>query len=241
MLQNDPTGNAAAAVSSQTPEGNSSLSLLPWSVLGPDPAGAPLQSISAACQSLFAVTEKLGARACCLVASQMENATPQWVCQLLQPLARIGFRSGGALLRAAQAAGPAEQQHSLSAHAMFVRKENSQSTWAGRGRFAAAGSEDPGNQSECQWRIGTDASTGIAGSGGRLRQPANLPGARRSAPLSANGLDEHELPDGARCWDPIFLEMERSAACWQRTRGSVSVPARGDYRVPVGRDGNTWT
>src|SRR5258708_26012989 len=30
----------------------------------------------------------------------------------------------------------------------------------------------------------------------------------------------------------IFLELERSAACWQRTRGSVSVPARGEFVFP---------
>jgi hypothetical protein len=32
----------------------------------------------------------------------------------------------------------------------------------------------------------------------------------------------------AQVLGPIFLEMERSAACWQRTRGSVSIPARGE-------------
>jgi len=32
----------------------------------------------------------------------------------------------------------------------------------------------------------------------------------------------------AQVLGPIFLEMERCAACWQRTRGSMSVPAFGD-------------
>ncbi len=34
----------------------------------------------------FRSVEKLGARACCFVASEMERATPQWICQLLHPL-----------------------------------------------------------------------------------------------------------------------------------------------------------
>jgi hypothetical protein len=33
----------------------------------------------------------------------------------------------------------------------------------------------------------------------------------------------------AQVLGPIFLEMERSAACWQRMRGSVSVLARGEH------------
>jgi hypothetical protein len=32
----------------------------------------------------------------------------------------------------------------------------------------------------------------------------------------------------AQVLGPIFVEMERLAACWQRTRGSVSVPAQGE-------------
>ena len=90
VLQSDPAGNAATA-NSQAAEGNSSLSFLPWSGLGPDPTGAPVHSISVACQSLFAVTEKMGARACCLVASEMESVTPQWVCQLIEPLLEADF------------------------------------------------------------------------------------------------------------------------------------------------------
>jgi hypothetical protein len=37
---------------------------------------------------------------------------------------------------------------------------------------------------------------------------------------------------------PIFLEMERSAACWQRTRGSVPVAARGE-RQPQSQETGT--
>src|SRR5215470_546204 len=34
---------------------------------------------------------------------------------------------------------------------------------------------------------------------------------------------------------PVFVDMERNAACWQRIRGSVSVPAIGDP-VSLGND-----
>ena len=42
----------------------------------------------------------------------------------------------------------------------------------------------------------------------------------------------------AQVMGPIFLEMERSAACWQRTRGSVPVPARGE-RQPQSQETGT--
>jgi hypothetical protein len=33
----------------------------------------------------------------------------------------------------------------------------------------------------------------------------------------------------AQVLGPVFLEMERCAACWQRTRGSAPVPVRGEF------------
>ena len=39
----------------------------------------------------------------------------------------------------------------------------------------------------------------------------------------------------AQVLSPIFLDMDRYAACWQRTRNSVPVPAIGDP-VPVSQD-----
>jgi len=85
VLRRDPPGNTPAA-NPQTPQEDGSISLLPWSAAGPDPLGAPLQSISMAFQSVCALTEKLAARGCCFIASKMESATPQWICQLLGPL-----------------------------------------------------------------------------------------------------------------------------------------------------------
>ena len=42
----------------------------------------------------------------------------------------------------------------------------------------------------------------------------------------------------AQVLSPIFLDMERNAACWQRMRASVSVPAIGDP-VLVSQDAGT--
>jgi hypothetical protein len=60
--------------------------LVPWPLLRPDPAGPPMLSAFAAYQAVFAASEKLGARACCIVASKLENTVPRWICQLAQPM-----------------------------------------------------------------------------------------------------------------------------------------------------------
>ena len=88
---------------------------------------------------------------------------------------RIRFRLGSALLRTLQVARTAEYQHCLSAHEMSIRKENSQSTRARRGRFTTAGPENTWKQSECQRRFEPDASIGFAYASGRLRAEVRYP------------------------------------------------------------------
>ena len=231
VLQNDPTGKAAAAVNSQTPEGNSSVSLLPWSVLGPDPAGAPLQSISAACQSLFALTEKMGARACCLVASEMETATPQWVCQLLQPLLESDFDL------VVPYYAPRKLQGLLNSSILYPLTR----CLYGKRIHNPLGPDVGVSRRLAQKILGTNRNAN--GGPGQTHPLASL------APVAAcENMQICQVHVGARLYPPvdwmnlsslvapvlgsIFLELERSAACWQRTRGSVSVPARGDYVFP---------
>ncbi len=148
VLQRDPVGNAPAA-SLQTVQEDASPYLLPWSAVGPDPLGVPMQSISIACQSLFAASEKMGARACCFVASRDGKRIAAMDLPIIASSRRIGFRLGRPLLRAPHVAGPAQQQHYLSPYPMSVRKENTQSFWTGRWRFAKAGSENSWHVSEC--------------------------------------------------------------------------------------------
>ena len=90
-------------------------------------------------------------------------------------------------------------------------------------------------------------------------RPSNTGGAHPLASLAStalcNNLKVCEVHLGARIypptdWEnissllaqvlaPIFLDMERNAACWQRTRGSVPVPVVGDLRLRP-RKPKTW-
>ena len=230
VLHSDPVGNTPTQ-NSQSAEGNSSLSLLPWSVLAPDPAGTPMQSISVACQSLFAVTEKMGARACCLVASEMESVMPQWVCQLVQPLLESDFdlvvpyfapRKLQGLLNSSivypltrslygkRIHNPLGPDVGVSRRLAQKILENTRNANAGSIQTHPLASLTPAavcdNLQICQVRVGA-----------RLYPPMDW--VNMSSLL-------------AQVLGPIFIEMERCAAHWQRTRGSVSVPVRGEPVSP---------
>jgi hypothetical protein len=234
VLESDSAGNAPAA-GSQTAEGNtpqspvSPISLVPWSVLDPEPIGAPQQNISAACHSLFAVSEKLGARACCLAASKMESVTPQWFCQLVQPLLEGDFD----LVMPRYA--PRKLQGLLTNSILYPLMRSLYGK-----RIHNPLGPDVGVSRRLAQKILGNNRNAKAGLG--LAHPlASL------APLAlCDNLQVCEVHVGARAYPPIdwmnlsslvaqvlapvFLDMEKSAACWQRTRGSVSVPARGEHR-----------
>jgi glucosylglycerate synthase len=227
VLHGEP-GSAAAAATPQAVEGNSSVSLLPWSMLNADPA-TPVQSISAACRSLFAATEKLGAKGCCLVASEMESATPDWVCQLLNPLLESemdlvipyytphkwqGLLNGSILYPLIRSLYGKRIHNPLGPDVGVSRRLAQKLTGATRNGNAGTEQTHPlasltpvsvcDNLQICQVRVGS-----------RVYPPTDW--------INMSSLVAQVL-------GPIFLEMERGAPCWQRTRGSVSVPARGEPR-----------
>jgi hypothetical protein len=227
VLHGEP-GSSAVAANLQVVEGNSSLSVLPWSVLSPDPAAA-VQSISAAFQSLFAATEKLGARACCLVASEMENATTDWVCQVLNPLLESemdlvvpyytphkwqGLLNSSILYPLIRSLYGKRIHNPLGPDVGVSRRLAQKLAGATRNGNASSGQTHPlaslapmavcDNLQICQVRVGS-----------RVYPPTDW--------INMSSLMAQVL-------GPIFLEMERCAPCWQKTRGSASVPARGEAR-----------
>lgn len=221
VLQSDPTGKTATATS-QTIDGNSSLSLLPWSVLGPD----PMTSISAAFQSLFEATEKLEAKACCLAASKMESLTPEWVSQLMQPLLESdvdlvlpyyesrklqGLLNSSILYPLTRSLYGKRIHNPLGPDVGVSRRLAQKVLGTNRNANAGSGQTHPlaslaptaicDNMQVCQVRLGA-----------RIYPPTDW--------INMSSVVAQVL-------GPVFLEMERRAACWQRTRGSVSLPVRG--------------
>jgi hypothetical protein len=228
VLRRDPAGSPAAA-DSQKAQANTSLSLLPWSAAGPDPLGAPMQSISIACQSLFAMTEKLGAGACGFVTSQMEGAATQWVSQLLHPLAESGVdlvvpyyapRKFQGLLNSSIVYPLTRCLYGKRIHNPFgpdvgvSRRLVQKILGANRNANAGLSQSHP------------LASLAPVAACGNLQICQVHVGARVYPPTDWTNMSSVV----AQVLGPVFLEMERCAACWQRTRGSVSVPALGERR-----------
>ncbi len=76
ILATQAVGNS---VRTEVGENSSSVSIASWPPLGADVVAGPLQSVSAAYHSAFAISERLGARACCVIASQVEIDAQRWV------------------------------------------------------------------------------------------------------------------------------------------------------------------
>jgi hypothetical protein len=237
VLQRDATaGNGASAATPQNLPESESVAVMPWSAAGPDPLGAPMQSISIACQSLFAMTEKMDARGCCFVASHMESPEPDWVCQLLSPMIDSEFDL------VAPYYAPRKLQGLLNSGIVYPLTR----CLYGKRIHNPFGPDFGVSRRLLQKILKLNRNTNGASN---LSHPlASL------APVAAcENLDVCQVNLGARVYPPtdwaamssvvaqvlgpIFLEMERNAACWQRTRGSTPVPVHGERPITVQETG----
>ena len=85
--QTDPKAETPAA---STAEPASSVSILPWTVQSSGALATPVENASAGYASIFAMADKLNASGCCVIASKLEDAPPNWVAQLAEPLLDLG-------------------------------------------------------------------------------------------------------------------------------------------------------
>jgi hypothetical protein len=229
ILQNDRTGNSAPT---NVAEGSASIFFVPSPFAKPDTADGTVPSMFAAYQSIFAASEKLEARACCVVASKLESATPQWVSQLAQPLlegdidlvvphyAPHKFEGllNSSIISPLTRCLYGKRIHNPMGPDLGVSQRLFQ-RMLGMGRTERAGSVHPlsslapqalcDNMKVCELHVG----------------------ARTYPPIDWLNISSTI----AQVLGPVFLDMERNAACWQRIRGSIPVPAIGNP-VFVSRD-----
>jgi hypothetical protein len=213
--------NAEAAEKSASPYLNR------WPLLGPQAPGMPFVSMATAYQAVFAASEKLGARACCVVASTVETARPGWVRQLVEPLfeddcdlvlPRFGRRKFEGLLNSSiispltrclygkRVHNPMGPDLGISRRLFEKMLGAERSARAGGNRLHPLASIAPmalcDNLKVCEVHVGP-----------RIYLPTDW--------MNISSLVSQIL-------SPIFLDMERNAGCWQRTRASVAVPAVGE-------------
>jgi hypothetical protein len=222
VLQNDK-GSSPTPTPSEPSAKSAFPFLVPWPLLRPDPAGAP--SAFAAYQAVFAASEKLGARACCILASKLENAAPRWICQLAQPM----LQSNLDLVLPRYARRKLEGLLNSSVISPITR------CLYGKRIHNPLGPDLGASQRLFRKILGAERNARA----GVMHPLASL----ASAALCDN-MQVCEVHVGARSYPPtdwtnisslitqvlgpIFLDMERNAICWQRTRGCVPVPVIGD-------------
>jgi glucosylglycerate synthase len=206
---------------------------VPWPLLTPDATGTPMLNISAAYQSVFAACEKLGARACCVIASKLETGSAEWIGQLAQPL----LEEDADLVVPYYARHKFEGLLNSSIIAPLTR------CLYGKRIHNPLGPDFGISLRLFQKMIGSERAAN------RVHPLASL-----TPTALCENLQVCEVYVGARIYpptdwtnissivaqvlSPIFLEMERNAACWQRMRASASVPAIGDP-VFVSQDAGT--
>jgi glucosylglycerate synthase len=236
VLQDNHAASSAPA-NSGTVENSASPFLVPWPLYRPDTPGTPAISMSTAYQAVFAAAEKLEARACCVIASRLETVTPRWACQLAQPL----LEEGVDLVVPHYARRKFEGLLNSSIISPLMR------CLYGKRIHNPLGPDLGVSRRLFQKMLGTDSNAGARGKG--VHPLASL------APAAlCDNLQICEVHVGARVYPPadwmnisslvaqilgpIFLDMERNAACWQRMRTSVPVSSFGEP-VRVSEDTGT--
>jgi hypothetical protein len=234
VLQNEKSG-AAAPAHAETAEKTTFPFLISWPLLRSDPAGTLALSMFAAYQSVFAAGEKLGARACCVVASKLDNAPPRWICQMAKPMLEKEID----LVLPRYAPHKFEGLMNSSIISPVTR------SLYGKRIHNPMGPDLGVSQRLYRKMLGAERNPRLNGT----HALASL----ASTALCANS-QVYEVNLGARVYpptdwanisslmapilSPFFLDMERNAIFWQRMRGSVPLPTIGDP-VPVPQDTGT--
>jgi glucosylglycerate synthase len=230
----NPQG-AETSASPDTPS-RTTVFQVPWPLTKPESTTSGALSMFAAYQAVFVAADKLQARACCIMASKLENMTPQTVCQLAQPL----FEGEVDLVLPHYEPRMFEGLLNNSILAPLIR------TLYGKRVNNPLGPDFALSRRLLQRMLTT--KTGST-DGSRLHPLASL----TPAALCEN-LHIMEVRFSSRIYPPtdwsnmssiladvltpVFLDMERNAPCWQRTRISTPLPSVG-ASPPHGHDSGT--
>jgi glucosylglycerate synthase len=227
VLRDDRAANPGQSNVEAAQASASLCHLVPWTLLGSATPGTPVVGTASAYQSVFAASEKFGARACCVIASQLETATPGWIRELAQPLVERDLD----LVVPHYARRKFEGLLNSSIISPLMR------CLYGKRIHNPMGPDLGISRRLFRKVLGTERGARVGGN------PVHSLASVVPAALCEN-LQVSEVHLGARIYpptdwmnisslvvqilSPIFLDMERNAACWQRMRASVSVPAIGE-------------
>jgi glucosylglycerate synthase len=226
-VSHDGWQESAAPVKVGTTQESASVFFVPSLLAKPSTVATGVQSMSETYQSVFAAADKLQARGCCIIASKFEAVTPSWALRMAQPL----FEGQADLVLPHYARRKFDGLLNASIIAPITRALYGK-------RVNNPMGPDFGVSRQLFQRM-LVARNGGAIAGNRLHPLASL-----TPTALCQNLQITQVHLGTRSYPPtdwtnmssvladvltpVFLDMERNAACWQRTRFSAPLPAIGD-------------
>ena len=236
VIHNNGTSGGQAPSSNGAEQRNGVIELS-CRLSDPQLSDQPQPDVADGYRAVFAVGGKLAARACGVIASDLRGVTPQWIYRLVQPSLEEGFdlvtpcysgrKFEGLLnksiiaplnraLYGARIQNPLGPDFGLSGKLLGrVLSHDSPVRAADPVHLAASITADAvsGGLKICETNVGV-----------RL-QPAT---------------DWTNLSSlMAQILGPVFLDMERNAAAWQRVRGSRPIPQFGEPALPPEETGSS--
>jgi glucosylglycerate synthase len=207
------------------PSAVSSFSLPP-----PGPAETPQQSISNAYRIVFAVGDKLGARACGVVAMQSQTVTGRWIYGLVQPVLDLGFDLVAPCYTRHKMEGLLNRSVLAPLHRALYGQQLQNPMGPDFGISGKLLRQVLGQDSARRRGMerNTLASIASAAACGNFQVCESNLGVRTQHPTDWGTLSSLL----AEVLGAAFLEMEGRAADWQSIRGSKTVPRFGPPEVP---------
>lgn len=232
-LANPNGADAAHAADSVAPSDDQPVFFVPWALLGPNPSMAPFETMANAYRSVLAVGDKLGVRAACVLASDLQTLTSQWIARLVQPVLELGFDLVTPYYAHGKFEGLLNDCLISPLHrALYgARIQNPLGPDLGISRRLYQRIIGPDQRARSAQQIPAPASiapTAVC-SGFKICQ-AHV-GVRLYPPMDWTNLSSLL----AQVLGPVFLDVERNAACWQKPRELAYAPSLGD-RTPVSED-----
>lgn len=193
--------------------------LVPHPQLAQDPSSLA-QSMGAGFRTVFEITQKLGARACAIVASDLSSVTPEWIAGLLQP----AFEEHYDLVAPCYASHRFDGLINRAIIYPLIRALYGKQIRNPLGPdFGMSSVLLERVASTPKLRIHPVVSLSVEAVTGGMRLCQSHLGPRHYAAPDWTNLSSLL----AQVLGPLFLDVERYAAHWQRARGSQPIPEFG--------------
>lgn len=212
-----------------------SLAILSFGQPPPGPAGASLESRSRAYRRVLTVGEKVSARACAVIVSRPQAATPQWIYRLVQPVLELPFDLVAPRYARHKMEGLLNRSVLCPLHRALYGEQLQNPMGPDFGLSGKLLRQVLAETSGPRQRDQSDLMASIASTAARNRFhvcESHL-GVRNQQPTDWANLSSLI----AEVLGPVFLEMERQAAFWQGTRGSKAVAKMGAPEDVSGGEG----